>query len=162
MRPPSDEGYLLGVDGGTESLRAGIFDLDGALISSAATPYETRFPHPGWAEQDPRDWWRALGESVRAAVDQSGLRPEQIAAMAVDTTCCSVVALDGQGQPLRPCLIWMDVRSAPQAEKVMATADEALRVNGGGHGPVSAEWMVPKALWIAENEPEIFARAAVV
>ena len=50
MRPPSDKGYLLGVDGGTESLRAGIFDLDGAMISSAATPYETRFPHPGWAE----------------------------------------------------------------------------------------------------------------
>ena len=162
MRARSDEGYLLGIDGGTESLRAGIFDLDGVLISSAATLYETRFPHPGWAEQDPRDWWRALGESVRAAVEQSGLRSEQIAAMAVDTTCCSVVALDGQGQPLRPCLIWMDVRSALQAEKVMTTADEALRVNGGGHGPVSAEWMVPKALWIAENEPEIFARAAVI
>ena len=80
LRPQSDKGYLLGVDGGTESLRAGIFDLDGALISSAATPHETRFPYPGWAEQDPRDWWRALGESVRAAVDQSGLRPEQIGA----------------------------------------------------------------------------------
>ena len=162
MRPHSDKGYLLAVDGGTESLRAGIFDLEGALISSAATPYETRFPHPGWAEQDPRDWWSALGESVRAAVNQSGLRPEQIDAMAVDTTCCSVVVLDGQGHPLRPCLIWMDVRSAPQTEKVLATADDALWVNGDGHGPVSAEWMVPKAMWIAENEPEIFDRAAVV
>ena len=158
----SDSPYLLGIDGGTESLRAGIFDLDGSLVTSASTAYETRFPNPGWAEQDPRDWRRALGESVRAAVDQSGLRPQQLAAMAVDTTCCSVVALDKEGEPLRPCLIWMDLRSAPQTEKVTATADEALRVNGNGQGPVSAEWMIPKALWIAENEPEVFARAAVV
>ena len=56
MRAHSDKDYLLGIDGGTESLRASIFDLDGVLISSAATPYETRFSHPGWAEQDPRDW----------------------------------------------------------------------------------------------------------
>ena len=162
MPSHNDNTYLLGIDGGTESLRAGIFDLYGTLLASASTAYETHFPNPGWAEQDPRDWWRALGDSVRTAVDQSGLRPEQIAAMAVDTTCCSVVALDEEGEPLRPCLIWMDVRSAPQTEKVVATADEALRVNGGGRGPVSAEWMVPKALWIAENEPEIFDQAAVV
>ena len=157
-----NEPYLIGVDGGTESLRAAVFDLKGHPLAFASTAYETRFPHPGWAEQDPRDWWRALGESVRRAVDQAGVSPGQIAAMAVDTTCCSVVALDGNGEPLRPCLIWMDLRSAPQTEKVVATSDIALRVNSDGRGPVSAEWMVPKALWIKENEPEIFKRAAVV
>ena len=99
---------------------------------------------------------------MRAAVDQSGVRPQQIAAIAVDTTCCSVVALDEAGQPLRPCLIWMDVRSAPQTEKVVATGDAALRVNGDGHGPVSAEWMIPKALRLAENEPQTLERSAVV
>ena len=162
MSSNSENIYLLGIDGGTESLRAGIFDLNGTLIASASTAYETRFPNPGWAEQDPRDWWRALATSVRKAVSESGLHSEQIAAMAVDTTCCSVVVLDEQGEPLRPCLIWMDMRSAPQTEKVMATADEALQVNGGGRGPVSAEWMVPKALWVADNEPELFDRAAVI
>ena len=162
MLAGSDESCLLGVDGGTESLRAGVFDLEGNLLGSASTAYETRFPKPAWAEQDPRDWWEALGQTVRSAVDQSGVRPEQIAAMAVDTTCCSVVALDETGQPLRPCLIWMDVRSAPQTEKIVSTGDDALCINGAGQGPVSAEWMVPKALWIAENEPEIFERAAVV
>ena len=162
MPSRSDDLYLLGVDGGTESLRAGVFDLQGALLASASTAYETRFPNPAWAEQDPRDWLKALEESVRTAVDQSGVRPEQIAAMALDTTCCSVVAVDNAGEALRPCLIWMDVRSATQTEKIVSTGDEALRVNGGGRGPVSAEWMIPKALWIAENEPEIFERAAVV
>ncbi|MBQ42557.1 MAG: carbohydrate kinase, partial [Gemmatimonadetes bacterium] len=138
-----NEPCVIGVDGGTESLRVGVFDLEGHPMAFASTAYETRFPHPGWAEQDPRDWWQALGQSVRRAVEQAGVDSRQIAAMAVDTTCCSVVALDGSGEPLRPCLIWMDLRSAPQTEKVVATGDVALRVNSDGRGPVSAEWMVP-------------------
>ena len=154
--------YLIGVDGGTESLRAGVFDLEGTPLAFASTAYPTHFPNPGWAEQDPNDWWAALGQSVRQAIELAKVPAEAIAALTVDTTCCSVVALDDQGQPLRPCLIWMDLRSAPQTQKVVATADTALKVNSNGAGPVSAEWMVPKALWIADNEPEIFAQAAVI
>ena len=73
-----------------------------------------------------------------------------------------MVALDDAGAALRPALLWMDMRSAPQAAKVAASGDAALAVNGGGAGPVSAEWMVPKALWLKEQEPEVFDRAAVI
>ena len=75
--------YVIGVDAGTESLRAGVFDLAGTPLAFAATPYETKFPHPGWAEQDPRDWWQALGRSVRhtvaeaAVASDSGQYPQQ-------------------------------------------------------------------------------------
>ncbi|CAN0293781.1 unnamed protein product, partial [Ectocarpus sp. 4 AP-2014] len=67
-----------------------------------------------------------------------------------------------QGRPLRPSLLWMDMRSAGCAEQVAKTGDDALRVNSGGRGPVSAEWMIPKALWLKKNEPELFARAHYV
>ena len=154
--------FLLGVDAGTESLRAGIFDLFGNPLAFSSTAYSTEFPQPGWAEQNPLDWWNALGSSVRSAIHEGGVDSNAIAAMAVDTTCCSVVALDEKGDPLRPCLIWMDLRSAPQTEKVLATGDPALRVNSNGQGPVSAEWMIPKALWIHENEPELFDRATTI
>ena len=77
MPSRSDDLCLLGVDGGTESLRAGVFDLHGTLLASASTPYDTSFPNPAWAEQDPRDWWQSLGESVRAAVDQSAYRRQK-------------------------------------------------------------------------------------
>ena len=60
--------YVIGVDGGTESLRAFVFDLEGRPLAYHATPYETKFPQPSWAEQNPEDWWRALGESVRGAL----------------------------------------------------------------------------------------------
>ena len=154
--------YLLGVDGGTEGLRAGIFDVLGTPLAYASTSYPTQFPAPSWAEQDPNDWWDALGKSVRKAISDSGISVDQIAAMAVDTTCCSVVALDDSGNPVRPALIWMDVRSAEQAEQMVATEDNALLINSNGSGPVSAEWMIPKALWIKQNEPKNFDRAVTV
>ena len=154
--------YLLGVDGGTEGIRAGIFDFSGTALAYASTTYPTQFPAPSWAEQDPDDWWDALGKSVRKAIQDSGIGVDQIATMAVDTTCCSVVALDASGNPVRPALIWMDVRSAEQAEQSVETGDVALRINSNGNGPVSAEWMIPKALWIKQNEPEIFERAVII
>src|SRR5215813_2165553 len=58
----------------------------------------------------------------------------------IDTTCCSVVALDAAGEALRPALIWMDVRSAEQAARVTASGDPSLKVNGDGRGPVAAAW----------------------
>ena len=154
--------YVIGVDGGTESLRAGVFDLSGNPLAFASVTYPTHFPIPGWAEQNPEDWWNALGGAVRQAVIDANVGKQEILGICLDTTCCSVVALDGAGNPLRPALIWMDMRSAPQTEQVLATADPALQVNSNGGGPVSAEWMIPKSLWIQQEEPEIFEKAETV
>ena len=154
--------YVIGVDGGTESIRAGVFDLSGNPLAFASVTYPTNFPIPGWAEQNPEDWWNALGGAVRRAVIDANVGKQEILGICLDTTCCSVVALDGAGNPLRPALIWMDMRSAPQTEQVLATADPALHVNSKGSGPVSAEWMIPKSLWIQQEEPEIFEKAETV
>ena len=86
-----------------------------------------------------------MGQSVRGAMAKANVKPAGIIALTVDTTCCSVVALDQQGKPLRPCMIWMDVRSAREAGEIAATKDPFLCVNGGGAGPVSAEWMIPNS-----------------
>jgi ribulose kinase len=150
---------VIGVDGGTESLRAFVFDLDGRPLGSHATAYKTEFPEPSWAEQNPQDWWQALGSSVKGALAKANVEARDVIALCVDTTCCSVVALDRDGAPLRPAMIWMDVRSARQADAVAQTRDEALRVNGAGSGPVSAEWMLPKSLWMKENQGDLFHRA---
>jgi len=99
---------------------------------------------------------------VRQAVQEANVSPETIAGICIDTTCCTVVALDADGHALRPALLWMDMRSAKQAARVAACGDPALCVNGGGSGPVSAEWMIPKALWLKENEPSVFAAATYI
>jgi ribulokinase len=154
--------YVIGIDGGTESVRAFVFDLKGRNLASFARTYATQFPAPGRAEQDPREWWTAMGEAVRGAVQQAGIRPGEVVGLAADTTSCSVVVLDAEWQPLRPALIWMDVRAAAEADRVRATGDAALIVNGNGSSPVSAEWMIPKALWVATHEPAIYAQATTI
>jgi len=154
--------YVIGIDGGTESLRAHVFDLSGRARGVGKCAYTTTFPEPGRAEQNPDDWWHAAGVAVREALAASGVSADQITALACDTTSCTVVALDADGKPLRPCLLWMDVRAHREAADVAGCGDPALRLNGNGAGPVSPEWMIPKALWIKRHQPEIWARAAMV
>ncbi len=155
-------GYVIGVDGGTESVRATVFDLAGRRIASAASAYPTQFYSGARAEQDPEAWWASLGTAVRRAVAEAGVAAHDIEAVCATTTCCSVVALDGAARPLRPAIIWMDVRAGAEAGAVLATGDPALAVNGNGAGPVSAEWMIPKALWLARHEPDIFRAAHTI
>ncbi len=152
--------YLMGVDVGTGGVRVGIFDREGTAVVFNGVEHETRFPRSGWAEQDPADWWSGLVEAVRGAVEQSGVSPDEIAGISTDATTCTVVALDRQNRVLRPALLWMDVRASDQAVRVQETGDPALKYNG--YGPVSAEWMPSKALWLKENEPEIYDEAAVI
>jgi sugar (pentulose or hexulose) kinase len=102
------------VDVGTESLRAAIFDADGTQLASCAEPHATSYPAPGHAEQAPSDWWAGLGAAVRRALGESGRAAEDVAAVCLATTSCTVLALDEAGEPLRPSLLWMDARAAPQ------------------------------------------------
>jgi FGGY-family pentulose kinase len=154
--------YYLTADGGTESLRARVYDLAGTCLGQKAVPYETRFSPGARAEQDPEDWWRAFVDATRGAIADAGVGPADIEAIAYATTCCTVVALDGEGRALRPALLWMDVRANAEADAVLATGDPALKINGAGQGPVSAEWMIPKALWLRRNEPATFDAAATI
>jgi ribulose kinase len=154
--------YFLAADGGTESLRARIYDLDGKCLATHAEPYETIFAPGARAEQRPGDWWNSLCKATQACLHQAKLAGDQIEAVAYATTCCTVVALDGDGKPLRNALMWMDVRASDEAEAVLATGDDRLKLNGNGSGPVSAEWMIPKALWIKRNEPEVYDKAHTI
>ncbi len=154
--------YVIGIDGGTESLRAHVFDLSGRSRGVGKCAYTTTFPEPGQAEQNPDDWWHACGVAVREALIAADVPADQITAISCDTTSCTVIALDAEGRPLRPCLLWMDVRAHHEAAEIAACGDPALRLNGGGAGPVSPEWMLPKALWIKRNQPDLWARAAMV
>jgi len=148
--------YVLGIDFGTESVRTGIFDLAGHPITFASESYPLYHPHAGWAEQHPDDWWRALVTATRRALAQSGVPGEAIVGVGADCTSCTVVLMDESFTPLRPAILWMDVRAADQASRIAQVDDPARKYNG--YGNVSAEWMPCKALWVKENEPTLWAR----
>ena len=109
--------YLLGIDYGTESCRVAIFDLEGRPLTFAATPYKTTHPRPGWAEQDPEEWWKALQASCHRAIAAAGISPAAIAGISYDATTLTMVAMDERGNELRPAIMWMDVRATEQAAR---------------------------------------------
>lgn len=161
--------YYLAMDAGTESLRVGIFDEKGKVVASEATPYQTSYPSPGFFEQDPADWWDNFSISCKKALAKAkeqneDFKVENIKALCCDTTACSVLILDENMSPIRPCLLWADSRSHGQTEEILAKAsgDPALAVNCNGKGPLSAEWMLPKSLWLKQNEGDIWEKSTFV
>ncbi|WP_336249474.1 FGGY-family carbohydrate kinase [Stomatohabitans albus] len=152
--------YLLGIDMGTGGARAGVFSTTGTLKGVGTSEWETTYPRPGRAEQNPDDWWQCVVTAVRQAMDTAQVHPDAIAGISVDSTSATVVTVDANDKPLRPAMLWMDVRAIEQAEQLRATGDPALKYSG--HGPVSAEWGAPKLIWIRDNEPEVFEQAKVI
>jgi sugar (pentulose or hexulose) kinase len=150
--------YLLGIDFGTGGARVGIFDPEGTPIVFTEKEFTLKHPRPGWAEQDPDEWWSALVEAVRAAMKESGVPAEEIAGISWDAMSSTVLAVDEGGRHLQPAIMWMDVRSSEQADRIARTHNDALKYNG--YGPVSAEWGLPKALWIKDNEPDLYGEAS--
>jgi len=148
--------YFIGLDGGTGGARAIVVDQDGDVVAMATHDYETTFPHPGWAEQTPADWWRAACLAVRQAVREAGIPAGAIKAISADGTSSTLVALDSNLQPTMPAILWMDSRAARQARRMTQTNDSALRRSRLG---VSSEWMLPKILWIKETTPAVYERS---
>ncbi len=157
------EAYI-GVDVGTLSARAAIFDSVGRLIASARRPIAI-WREPGdIVEQSSDDIWRAVTSAVREAVEVSELPPEAICGMGFDATC-SLVVLDPNARslsvspteaPERDVIVWMDHRAVVDAERINDGGHEALRYVGG---TISPEMHAPKLAWLARCKPETIANA---
>lgn len=150
--------YLLSIDAGTEAIKAGIVDASGNVLASASRKYPTYFPRPGWAEQDPQEWWSGLVAAVRDCLGAAAIPPEAIVGISADATTCTLLPCKADGRPLRRALLWMDVRATEQAERIFRSGHQALRYSLAG---VSAEWFPAKALWLKEHEPDIYAAADI-
>jgi xylulokinase len=150
--------WFLGMDVGTGGTRAVLVDGAGKLIAGASAehaPFKTA--HPGWAEQDPEDWWRAAQEAIRGALATAPEPHQTIAAIGLTGQMHGAVMLDENGAVLRPALIWCDTRTQPQCdwltEKIGYERLIELTCN-----PALPNFTVTKLLWVKDNEPEIFAK----
>jgi xylulokinase len=150
--------WFLGMDVGTGGTRAVIVDSEGRLIAGAESEHEPfRTPHPGWAEQDPADWWRAAQEAIRLALAAAPEPREPIAAIGLTGQMHGAVLLDEDGQVLRPSLIWCDTRTQPECDwlhqKIGYERLIELTCN-----PALPNFTLTKLLWVKTHEPEIFAK----
>ncbi len=150
--------WFLGMDVGTGGTRAVIVDAAGKLIAGASSEHAPfRIPHPGWAEQDPDDWWRAAQEAIRQAIAAAPEPRQPIAGIGLTGQMHGAVMLDENGQVLRPALIWCDTRTQPECdwltEKIGYEKLIELTCN-----PALPNFTLTKLLWVKTHEPEIFAK----
>ncbi len=146
---------LLGIDVGTTSLKAVLFDADGALLAQASQEYATSYPHPNWAEQDPNDWWRAACAILPTVLVDAGADPRAIAGIGVSGQAPSVVPVGRDAAPLRPALLWLDRRAEDQCAwlRERVGAEAIAGVNGGRIDPY---YLAPKWLWLRDHEPDTY------
>src|SRR5215207_8052346 len=103
----TDGPYLLGIDFGTGGARVGIFDPEGTPLVFSEREYSLKHPHPGWAEQDPDEWWSCLVAAVKGAMDESRISPEDIVGISVAPTSATVLARDENDRHrVRPSCGW--------------------------------------------------------
>lgn len=153
----SNNKYVLGIDLGTGGARVGIFDLKGEPVVFCSEKVSLYTPVSGRAEQDPNEWWDSICKASKKAIATSKIDPSDIKGMSLDTTSCTVLLSGDDMKPLKNAIMWMDVRASEQAKKIYQSGHDALKYNG--YGMVSAECLPAKALWIKENEPELWNKA---
>jgi len=151
---------LLGIDIGTSACKTALFDLSGNVLASASEPYPLRHPHPGWAEQDPRDWWHAVCSCIRRILETPGIDPAGIAGIGVDGQSWSAIAIDKDGEVLCPDPIWMDNRAADICERLDPELRERLFAVSGN--PLTANYVTGKLLWYKENLPDVYKNAVSI
>jgi xylulokinase len=151
----SREEAVLGVDVGTTAVKAAVVGVEGRLLGAASVEYPTRYPRPGWVEQDPEDWWRATCGVVRGALERAGRR--RVAAVCVSAQGPTMLPLDGHGRPLRPALIWMDRRAEAECERLRRELGEKL-VRAVTGNRIDPYFVAAKLLWFRDREPDLFAQ----
>lgn len=153
---------LLGIDLGTTGVKAALFAADdGRVLASAFVEYPLYHPHPGWAEQNPAEWWQATITAIRTCLAggvQEGTQASDVRGVGLSGQMHGVVLLDATGQVLRPCIIWADQRSEAQCRWITERVG-AQRLIELVSNPALPGFSAPKLQWIRDNEPEIFARA---
>jgi len=153
------EEYYVGIDVGTTSAKAVVIDKSGEVIYITAPTYPFVTPKPLWAESDPEDWWTACKRALNEIVERYGA--SSINGIGLTGQMHGLVLLDAQGEVLRPCIMWNDQRTAAQCASITEKVGAAKVLELTGN-PVLPGFTAPKVVWVQENEPEIWDRAAKI
>lgn len=147
--------YLLAHDLGTTGNKATLFDESGRLIASHLAPYSVSYPQVGWAEQDPIEWWQAVGSATRALLVQAKIAPDAITAVTFSGQMMGTVPIDAHGTPLRSAIIWADQRAVDEANFMAERCGAEVVYQRTGHR-ISPAYLAAKWLWIKNHQPGVY------
>ena len=148
--------YLLGIDIGTSACKVAIFDKNGQVMASANGDYPVYYPHEGWAQQKPDEWWNAVCGAIRECLKEGKISGEQIAGIGIDGQSWSAIAIDREGNVLTDTPIWMDTRAQEICDRLNSEigSENIFKVAGNSLQP---SYTTAKILWYKENMPEVYS-----
>ena len=144
--------YLLAHDLGTSGNKATLFDINGTLVKSVVASYRL-YTDGNRSEQDPEDWWRAVCDSTRELLD--GIDPGSVLAVSFSGQMMGCVCVDRNGEPLRRAIIWADMRSGRQADRIRERIGEKEYYQLTGHR-ISSSYSSTKLMWVKDEEPDVY------
>ncbi|WP_226568411.1 FGGY-family carbohydrate kinase [Mangrovibacter yixingensis] len=156
--------FFIGVDVGSASVRAGIYDAQGRRLTFAVRPIAQFHIAPNQVEQSSEDIWSSVCQVVQTCVQNAGVSPESVCSIGFDATCSLVavgekgkgISISETGDESHDIMMWMDHRATYEAQKINATRDPALEFVGG---EVSVEMELPKVCWLKRHFPERYQQA---
>jgi len=149
--------YFLGLDVSTTSSKALLINRKGEVLGTASSPHSLSSPKPLWSEQDPTQWWQAVVQSIQEVIMQTGISTPEIEAIGLTGQMHGLVLLDADGEVLRPAILWNDQRCQAQCDEIHRRVGKEKFIQISGNVALPG-FTAPKILWVAENEPEIYAR----
>jgi xylulokinase len=150
------EQVLVGIDVGTTGVKGVAITAAGGIAARAEAGYELSIPQPGWAEQDPEDWWQASELALAALSDQleSG---SEIAGIGLSGQMHGLVCLDAERRVLRPAILWNDQRTGEECAEIERTLGLERLIELTGNRALPG-FTAPKLLWLRRHEPDVYAR----
>ena len=153
--------YLMGIDIGTGGTRTLLIDEQGKAAASATAEHPLSLPAPGWAEQNPTDWWATTCQTVQAVLAQAGIRGTDVKGIGLSGQMHGSVFLDGRHEVIRPAILWCDQRTGKQCAWITEAVGEAL-LHQETCNPVLTGFTAPKIIWLRDEEPANFERVRKV
>lgn len=147
--------YDIGIDLGTSAVKLLLMREDGQIENIVSREYPVFYPHPGWSEQNPEDWWEAVKEGIPELL--AGFDAGKVRGIAAGGQMHGLVILDAEDQVIRPAILWNDGRSQEQVEYLNGTVGRK-QISAWTGNIAFAGFTAPKLLWMRQHEPERFAR----
>ncbi len=148
---------LLGVDIGTSACKVAVFDKLGCVIGSSVKAYPVYYPNPGWAEQDPDEWWEAVCKAIKEVLVTFDVQPDEIKGVGVDGQSWSAIPIDQSGKVLANTPIWLDTRANDICIRLNQSigTEQIFEVAGNSLQP---SYTTAKILWFKENTPNVYIK----
>jgi xylulokinase len=151
-----DYKYIIAFDVGTSSNKAVLLDTNGQVHCSSEKSYPFQYPNPGWVEQDPRDYWKAIVETTKKVLSISKINPKNVLGIVYTTQAMGIIPVDKDGNVLRSNITWVDGRAEDQALAFMKKVGGKNIFKSIIGIEITGKDVLPKLVWLRENEPEIY------